>query len=91
MPHEYRIIVSGIVQGVFFRAKTKEHADLLGIKGTVRNLVSGEVEIRVAATKEKTDQLIAAMEAEPPPIQIDAVKIYELSSEKAYTSFKIVD
>jgi acylphosphatase len=39
------IRVSGIVQGVFFRASTKEKADQLGIQGNVRNEHDGSVAI----------------------------------------------
>ncbi len=41
----YHIIVSGFVQGVFFRENTKKQADKLSIKGTVKNLDTGKVEI----------------------------------------------
>jgi acylphosphatase len=36
--------ISGRVQGVFYRAYTKQHADRLGIKGWVKNLPGGKVE-----------------------------------------------
>lgn len=39
------IRVSGKVQGVFFRASTKDKADQLGIKGFVRNESNGDVYI----------------------------------------------
>jgi len=40
-----RIIVSGRVQGVFFRLSTKKQAELMGVKGWARNLDDGTVEI----------------------------------------------
>lgn len=39
-----RVLISGRVQGVWFRAHTKDMADPLGLKGWVRNLPDGRVE-----------------------------------------------
>lgn len=41
---QVKVVVTGRVQGVFYRARTKEKADLLGIKGYVKNLPDGSVE-----------------------------------------------
>ncbi len=41
------LLVKGKVQGVFFRASTKEVAQQLGVKGWVRNTEDGDVEITV--------------------------------------------
>ncbi len=38
------VFVSGIVQGVFFRQKTKQQAENRGVRGGVRNLDDGRVE-----------------------------------------------
>jgi len=90
MLREYRITVSGQVQGVFFRAKTKGHADQLGLKGTVRNLSNGDVEICVGGTKEDAELLIQKMKDEPLPIQIDSVTITECSSKQPYLDFEVI-
>ena len=50
------IIVKGNVQGVFFRANTKDIAIKLGLKGYVKNLPDGSVEI--VAEGEKVNELI---------------------------------
>ncbi|WP_200764066.1 acylphosphatase [Nitrosophilus alvini] len=50
----YRFIVSGRVQGVWFRKYTKELAENLGISGYVRNLPDGRVE--AAATFEDDEK-----------------------------------
>lgn len=46
----YRIRVTGIVQGVWFRKSTKEKAEELGLKGMVRNMPDGSVLIEAEGT-----------------------------------------
>lgn len=48
----YTIVVTGRVQGVFFRASTQEQADRLGLRGWVRNEADGSV--RMEAEGEET-------------------------------------
>ncbi|HLP51016.1 MAG TPA: acylphosphatase [Chitinophagales bacterium] len=45
MPQHFNITVKGKVQGVFYRASTKQMADLLGVNGFVRNEPNGNVYI----------------------------------------------
>ena len=56
---QLRMIVSGGVQGVGFRYATQDEAMGLGVKGWVRNLPSGEVEI-VAEGREDMLKILAA-------------------------------
>ena len=53
-----KILISGRVQGVCFRAAAKKQADKLGIIGYAKNLDNGCVEIKVIADKILVDQLI---------------------------------
>ena len=46
MKNSVRLYISGTVQAVFYRAFVKENAEKLGIKGFVRNLEDGRVEVR---------------------------------------------
>ncbi|HOG74061.1 MAG TPA: acylphosphatase, partial [Methanofastidiosum sp.] len=39
-----RIYVSGLVQGVFYRANAQKEAEMLKVKGYIRNLPDGRVE-----------------------------------------------
>jgi acylphosphatase len=48
----FKIIVSGKVHGVFYRASAKEKADELGIKGFVRNETNGNVYIEAEAEED---------------------------------------
>ncbi|MDN3505578.1 MAG: acylphosphatase [Rhabdochlamydiaceae bacterium] len=53
-----RIIFSGMVQGVFFRATTKKYAQSLHINGYAKNLSNGNVEVLLDCTLDKANQLI---------------------------------
>jgi acylphosphatase len=44
MQFRAHVMVSGMVQGVFFRSLTKRKADSLNVKGWIRNLPDGRVE-----------------------------------------------
>ncbi len=50
-----RCLVSGRVQGVFFRASARERALRLGISGWVRNLPDGRVEVQAEGTPEQLE------------------------------------
>ncbi len=52
------IIISGYVQGVCFRYFTKIKARNLGLKGFVRNIPNGDVEIIAEGNEKEIDELI---------------------------------
>ena len=51
------ILVTGKVQGVYFRQSAKEKAKELGLTGQVKNLPNGSVHITATGTKEQLNQL----------------------------------
>ena len=87
-----RIIVKGLVQGVFFRAFTKEKALHLNLKGFVRNLSSGdEVEVVVLGRKQKIIELTKLLKRGPPSCKVESIEIEWLpvQSINEFTDFKI--
>jgi acylphosphatase len=52
-----RCLVSGRVQGVFFRASTRERAQVLGLNGRVRNLPDGRVEVMACGPQAALESL----------------------------------
>jgi len=52
-----RCIVYGKVQGVFFRASTREQASRLNIKGHAKNLSNGSVEVIASGEVHSVEQL----------------------------------
>jgi len=60
-----RIIVSGRVQGVGYRYYVYQYAIAHNLKGSVRNLGDGRVEVICAADEKEVEQLIPALEKGP--------------------------
>jgi acylphosphatase len=59
------VTVSGRVQGVFFRAFTKEKAIKHGVKGWVRNLVDGGVEALLEGDEGDVERMIVELKTGP--------------------------
>jgi len=85
------IVVSGHVQGVYFRDFTRTHAIQLGLNGFVRNLPSGrEVEVHVEGEKEKIEKLIEYLKTGSPRSRVDNVNIKLDLSYGRYNDFSIL-
>ena len=68
------ILISGRVQGVFFRAFTSERAVALGLKGYVRNLTrEGTVEVVAEGERARLESLITHLKTGPPSARVDQV------------------
>ena len=52
------LVIKGKVQGVFFRATAKEVANEMGIKGWVKNMPGGHVEVLASGDKEQLEKFI---------------------------------
>jgi len=69
------IYVSGLVQGVFFRASMQEVARSLGVTGWVRNLPDGRVEAVVEGDEDKVRKLIEWAWRGPPLARVENVEV----------------
>ncbi len=67
-------IVEGYVQGVGFRYFVQENAVTLGLRGWVRNLWSGDVELVAEGDRQALDKLIAALRRGPPTAHVSGVR-----------------
>lgn len=68
-----RFIVTGVVQGVFFRASTRERALWLGVAGYACNLADGRVEVVASGSAEALDELDGWLHHGPPAARVDGV------------------
>ena len=64
------IIISGIVQGVFYRASTCDTALRLGLKGWVRNMPDGKVEAVFEGPKDKIEKALEWCHEGPPGARV---------------------
>jgi len=68
-----RFLVSGRVQGVFFRASTRNEALRLGLNGYARNLTDGRVEVVACGPSETLRELERWLWQGPPAAQVEDV------------------
>jgi acylphosphatase len=67
--------ISGLVQGVNYRAWTERRANELGLSGWVCNLASGDVEAVFSGPAEKVEAMLAACRAGPRLAQVERVEV----------------
>ena len=72
-----RAFFKGKVQGVFFRANTRDKAQDEGIKGWVKNLPDGRVEAVFEGPKVNVDKVIEWCKHNQPYAKVDKVKVEE--------------
>ena len=70
-----RIRVFGTVQGVFFRAWTMQQAQLIGIKGWVRNRLDGSVEVEAWGEEAAVERLIECCGKGPSNARVDRFSV----------------
>ena len=69
--------IYGRVQGVFFRAWTREQADELGLKGWVRNCPDGRVEAHVEGEATSVSEMIDRMRRGPSSAQVEDLRTWD--------------
>jgi acylphosphatase len=84
----FNIRVSGRVQGVFFRASTKEQADKLAVKGFVRNEINGDVYIEAEGDEKQLQEFLNWCKRGPSSAHVDNLEIQE-SETRSYTGFEV--
>jgi len=73
-----RFLVSGTVQGVFFRASTVREARRLGLSGSATNLADGRVEVMASGVARKVEELARWLASGPPMATVTGVSTQDL-------------
>ena len=82
-------LVEGRVQGVFFRAYTKDTADRLGLSGWVRNLVDGRVEGCLYGEDGQIQKMLQWLQSGPPHAMVNKLHHHPLPDAEHSDSFEI--
>ena len=83
------LIISGFVQGVFFRSNTQEKAKEIGVFGWVRNLGDGRVEAVFEGEKERVEEMIGWAKKGPELARIENVEIKWEEYQGEFDDFEI--
>ena len=84
-----RILVTGRVQGVWFRDSTRRQADALGISGWVRNLHDGRVEAVFEGSSDAVEAALTYVRTGPPGARVDHVDVERLAARGDYQGFEL--
>jgi len=84
-----QLVVSGRVQGVFYRESTKAVADQLGVKGVIKNLKDGTVYIEAEAEEWILEDFVEWCKYGPDDARVDDTFIKE-TELKNYRNFEIL-
>lgn len=84
MPHVIarHCFVSGRVQGVFYRASTRQKATELGVSGYATNLADGRVEVLAVGDAAAVESLIDWLWTGPPSARVSTVDVEEIALDQ---------
>jgi acylphosphatase len=88
MMKHFNIIVSGNVQGVFFRASARDVANQLKIKGYAQNKPDGSVYLEAEGEEEPLNQFVAWCRQGPPRAEVTNLSVTEAALHN-FTAFEI--
>ncbi len=84
------LVVSGRVQGVFYRATALETAQRLGLTGWVRNLPGGGVEAVAEGPREAVEEFVEWCRQGPPAARVEDVDTRWTESTGEFSTFRVV-
>ncbi len=91
MTNSLKIIISGKVQGVFFREFIKKAAEERSVVGWIRNRADGKVEGVLVGRKKALEQLIERCAGGPKKATVTKIELKEVDAQEHYQGFEIRD
>ncbi|MDH4123505.1 MAG: acylphosphatase [Thermoplasmata archaeon] len=84
-----RVIFSGRVQGVFFRANAQKYALEHKVDGWARNTLNGDVEAMFEGEETDVDMVIQKCQHEQPYARVDNIQVFHEIPRRDVSGFKI--
>lgn len=82
--------ITGQVQGVFFRAFTRRSARELGLKGYVRNMPDGSVEVLAEGEQGSLEQLLESCHKGPSGAMVSGVQVTWSKHLGEFSGFDVI-
>lgn len=89
MKSNVHVVISGRVQGVWFRATTKQKAEQLGLTGWVRNTFDGNVEAVFEGEENCVQEMLEWCNHGPPLAKVENVEVKKQDSTNSFDGFFI--
>jgi acylphosphatase len=86
----FQVVITGKVQGVFFRSTLKNVAQETGVNGWTRNLPDGSVEALLQGDESKVQKVIEWCHIGPRGAHVVSVKASPIDETKSYRSFAVL-
>ena len=88
--YKIHVMISGNVQGVFFRISTQDKANKLNLTGWVKNIFNNAVEIIAEGDREELSKLTGWLQMGPPNSTVDKISIeWSDQPKRQFSSFEI--
>lgn len=84
-----RLLIQGRVQGVGYRANTRRMANKLNLRGWVRNLRNGDVELLVEGPEVEVDRLIGWCHRGPTSAYVSKVRVEKSKATREFDGFAV--
>lgn len=81
--------LTGRVQGVAFRYYARSMASRLGVKGWIRNMINGDVEVMIEGNKESVNRMIEWCKEGPRMAYVEDVTLSWLPYSGEFLDFNI--